>query len=500
MKELEENSSAFIIDCSDFIFDNKSQLPSEQLASLLEQFTLQLEHEYIRYLKKKSKLILIVNNSEIFNSISFNSNPEVLTLNISKPDNEERKAFFGSIASSITFKNKSISLNDEKVWKEAISITDGLSFREIFQMLRVLYSENNKEVKFNDFKSLYRMIYFSKKDSEWEKNEPDKIKKLDEFFNNRIIGQESAISALKKTLIRSLVGLQGIVQSTDSTSKPRGILFFAGPTGVGKTEMAKALSEFVFGDEKRIIRFDMSEYNHEESDQKLIGSAPGYVGYEAGGQLTNAVLEKPFSILLFDEIEKANGKIMDKFLQILEDGRLTSSKGEMVDFSETFIIFTSNIGSNNFQDNFDAESSKKHFIKAVIDYFTNTLKRPEILNRIGIKNIVPFIPLNDEAASKIVELKFKKIAKYLEKNKNIKLAYDNKVISGLQKIVIQNADKSMGGRGLVTRLESIFVDNLSQFIFEHFEKFDNFKTSKIIELETKLSNGNSKIEFNFNIK
>ncbi|AFX74678.1 ATPases with chaperone activity, ATP-binding subunit [Mesomycoplasma hyorhinis SK76] len=121
-------------------------------------------------------------------------------------------------------------------------------------------------------------------------------------------------------------------------------MFFTGPTGTGKTEISKALAEFIFGSENHLIRFDMSEYNLEHSDQKLIGAPPGYEGHEAGGQLTNAIKEKPFSIVLFDEIEKAHGRILDKFLQILEDGRLTSSKGELVDFSETFIIFTSNLG------------------------------------------------------------------------------------------------------------------------------------------------------------
>ncbi|MHB9308697.1 AAA family ATPase, partial [Fusobacterium polymorphum] len=154
-------------------------------------------------------------------------------------------------------------------------------------------------------------------------------------------------------------------------------LFFVGPTGVGKTELAKSLASFIFGDENACIRFDMSEYNHEHSDQRLVGAPPGYVGYEAGGQLTNAVKEKPFCVLLFDEIEKAHGRILDKFLQILEDGRLTDGKGETVYFSETIIIFTSNIGAAEVDSNIEPKEVKKQFVEKVQKHFIEVLRRPE---------------------------------------------------------------------------------------------------------------------------
>ncbi|MDE6472938.1 MAG: AAA family ATPase, partial [Ureaplasma sp.] len=172
-------------------------------------------------------------------------------------------------------------------------------------------------------------------------------------------------------------------------------MFFAGPTGTGKTELSKSIAEFIFGDEKRIIRFDMSEFNHEHSDQRLIGAPPGYVGYDSGGELTNKVKENPFSVLLFDEIEKAHNKILDKFLQILEDGRLTSSQGEIIDFSQTFIIFTSNIGANNANINSSFDDLEKYFINEVKKYFYEELQRPEILNRISEKNIVAFNFITD---------------------------------------------------------------------------------------------------------
>lgn len=224
----------------------------------------------------------------------------------------------------------------------------------------------------------------------------------------------------------------------------------------------------------------MSEYNHEESDQKLIGAAPGYVGYDAGGQLTNAVKEKPFCILLFDEIEKAHNKILDKFLQILEDGRLTSSQGETIDFSETLIIFTSNIGTSEIKDAIaDKETIHNQFISAVKKYFKENLKRPEILNRIGEKNIIPFdFITDDQILDEILEMKLNKIIAKLKEEKFIDL-HINKVDKEFMFEGIKNKyDRTMGGRGLMEKLETNFIDDLSEFIFSNYELIDENKKNK----------------------
>ncbi|MDE6289789.1 MAG: AAA family ATPase, partial [Ureaplasma sp.] len=216
-------------------------------------------------------------------------------------------------------------------------------------------------------------------------------------------------------------------------------MFFAGPTGTGKTELSKSIAEFIFGDEKRIIRFDMSEFNHEHSDQRLIGAPPGYVGYDAGGELTNKVKENPFSVLLFDEIEKAHNKILDKFLQILEDGRLTSSQGEIIDFSQTFIIFTSNIGANKANVNSSFDDLEKYFVNEVKKYFYEELQRPEILNRFSEKNIVAFNFITDfNIIKEIVESKLNKIIKNLLEEKNISLTYNENFINDISEIIQNN--------------------------------------------------------------
>lgn len=215
----------------------------------------------------------------------------------------------------------------------------------------------------------------------------------------------------------------------------------------------------------------MSEYNHEHSDQRLIGAPPGYVGYEAGGQLTNAVKEKPFCVLLFDEIEKAHGRILDKFLQILEDGRLTDGKGETVYFSETIIIFTSNIGAAEVNPDMAPKQVKEEFIEKVKDHFIKKLGRPELLNRIG-DNIVAFNFIdNPEVFTEIAKLKFKTIEDYVVERYGAKIVFENE--DGIFTSIGKKAGKQNGGRGLLNVMETVIINPLSEFIFERSDMLRN---------------------------
>ena len=483
IKATAKNNNQFsrldIIDCSDIFFDKGAMqgVPPAKLSQLIADFMEFNENiKAVRFITNFKKLILYSRNPSTLTNFFSTNNIEFASVVIQKPSKEERSDFFKTYSDYFVNVKDTIEDPDSDDFKDAVVITDGLSYREILQLAKLEVASDEKYT----FKQLYNIANFNKKQSEWESSKNFKdLNKISEELNKRVKGQDYAISQIRKTLIRSFTGLQGITQSSNS-KKPKGILFFVGPTGVGKTEISKALCEYIFGDESRLIRFDMSEYNHEESDQKLIGAAPGYVGYDAGGQLTNAVKEKPFCILLFDEIEKAHNKILDKFLQILEDGRLTSSQGEIVDFSETLIIFTSNIGTSQIKDAIaDKDVVHQQFISAVKDYFKNNLKRPEILNRIGEKNIIPFdFITDDKILDEILDMKLNKIISKLKEEKFIDLRINQADKDFLFDGIKSKYDRTMGGRGLMEKLETNFVDGLSEFIFDNYEFMQDNKNKK----------------------
>jgi ATP-dependent Clp protease ATP-binding subunit ClpA len=267
------------------------------------------------------------------------------------------------------------------------------------------------------------------------------------------------------------MGLTGAHVSAHA-ARPRGILFLAGPTGVGKTELAKAVTQLVFGDERAYTRFDMSEFSAEHSDARLIGAPPGYVGHDAGGELTNAVRQRPFSLILFDEIEKAHPRILDKFLQILEDGRLTDGTGNTVHFSESLLVFTSNLGiyvddaDGNRVRNVEPDTPRSELesrIRAAISHhFQVVLNRPELLNRIG-DNIIVFDFISTPVAHQLVDLFLDNICQRVEKEQRLTLRITDQARRQLHEVA--TADPSFGGRGIGSSLESVFVNPLARALF-----------------------------------
>ena len=230
--------------------------------------------------------------------------------------------------------------------------------------------------------------------------ENEKLLRMEDYLGKRVIGQKEAIAAVSDAVRRSRAGIS-------DPNRPTGSFLFLGPTGVGKTELAKALADFLFDDEKAMVRIDMSEYMEKASVSRLIGAAPGYVGYEQGGQLTEAVRRRPYSVVLFDEVEKANPEIFDVLLQVLDDGRLTDGQGRTVDFKNTILIMTSNLGSQFLvNEDMDADAKKKAVMDAVHMNF-----KPEFLNRLD--DIVMFHPLTREELGGIVDIQVKGVAQRL---------------------------------------------------------------------------------------
>ena len=253
--------------------------------------------------------------------------------------------------------------------------------------------------------------------------ETTKLLKMEDELHKRVIGQEEGVSKVTEAIIRSKAGIKDPIRRTRSglkdPNRPGGSFIFAGPTGVGKTELAKALAEFLFGDEDALIQLDMSEFSEKHTASRLFGAPPGYVGYDEGGQLTEKVRRKPFSVVLFDEVEKAHPDIFNSLLQILEEGRLTDSQGRKVDFKNTVIIMTTNLGTRDinkgvltgFQsaDNLTHDYSR---MKAKVDEELKQHFRPEFLNRVD--DTIVFPPLNKDQIKQIVDLMIAKLAKRME--------------------------------------------------------------------------------------
>ena len=285
-------------------------------------------------------------------------------------------------------------------------------------------------------------------------SEKDKLLHLEAELHERVVGQDEAITAVADAVRRSRAGLQ-------DPKRPIGSFIFLGTTGVGKTELAKALAEYLFDDDNMMTRIDMSEYQEKFSVTRLIGSPPGYVGYDEGGQLTEAIRRKPYSVVLFDEIEKAHPDVFNVLLQVLDDGRLTDNKGRMVNFKNTIIIMTSNIGSNLIRENFEKITAANHdevVEKTKIQVF-ELLKqtiRPEFLNRID--ELIMFAPLNESQIEEIVRLQISQIQKTLKEN-SIKLELTENAIHF---IAAEGFDPQYGARPVKRAIQKYVLNDLSK--------------------------------------
>jgi ATP-dependent Clp protease ATP-binding subunit ClpB len=287
-------------------------------------------------------------------------------------------------------------------------------------------------------------------------SEKDKLLSLEEHLHQRVVGQEEAITAVADAIRRSRAGLQ-------DARKPIGSFIFLGTTGVGKTELAKALAEFLFDDEGMMTRIDMSEYQEKHSVSRLVGAPPGYVGYDEGGQLTEAVRRKPYSVVLLDEIEKAHPDVFNIMLQVLDDGRLTDNKGRVVNFKNTIIIMTSNMGSHIIQENFEKVTEKNK--DAVVDKtkieVMNLLRqtiRPEFLNRID--EVIMFQPLMKNDIKGIITIQLKQLQKML-KQQDITLEFTD---YALDYLVENGFDPQFGARPLKRLIQKEIINLLSKKI------------------------------------
>lgn len=454
-----------------------------------------------------NSLIMIVDKYNDIPAWVYLNNPNLRTISVCVPDRNTRRLYLENLYGELE-PFRILSDEDYGPGKQFVAETEGLQLQELRQILQLAY---RKDIKPESINLAFRLYKYGVPDDPWENLENDILVDIESKLKERVKGQNEAIEKVKTVVTRAVKGLSGL-QHSGASHKPKGVLFFAGPTGVGKTETAKALAESIFGDENACIRFDMSEYRLEHSDQKLFGAPPGYVGYEGGGQLTNAVKNRPFSVILFDEIEKASPTILDKFLQILEDGRMTDNQGNTVYFGETIIIFTSNIGltkeaadpENAFRSTpyrvptitieDPTREDTPEFRKRVTEMLTEGVKayfndngRPELLNRLGDDNIVVFQFINVKDAISICDYKLDKICKTIKAEKNIDINTEGIIEMLHEKAVLERAH---GGRGVGNMLEREFLNPLAGFIC----------TLTDIPTALRCRNGENRIEFEVNVE
>lgn len=398
------------------------------------------------------------------------NNPRLRAVTIPRPDHIIRRALITQITLSLPGFTEAEEKRRDDLHDVFIEQTEGMMLTDVIAITQLCRRE---QLKFEDIGEAVRRYKLGVTEDPWKRIDREKIANADEFIRRRVKGQQAAVTKALDIVKRAITGLSGS-QGSRAGGKPRGIMFLAGPTGTGKTELAKTLTDLLFGDERAYIRFDMSEFSAEHADARLIGAPPGYIGSDMGGELTNAIREKPFAVVLFDEIEKAHPRILDKFLQILDDGVLTSGRGERVYFSEAVIIFTSNLGiyktdpetgirAQHVSSNEPYEEVERKVRGEIENYFKLQLNRPEILNRIG-ENIVVFDFIRPAVAALIFDKMVAGILDRLADKQKITVTLPDEVMAVLREHCLR--DLSNGGRGVGNHLEAWLINPLARALFD----------------------------------
>lgn len=473
----DSEKAVFVLNWSDYFVANPTHqdLAERQLLTLLgkaiaEQPLTQTGSDALK--GPTGLLVIITSNLERTLPLSlYENNPRTKVITVPRPDRPQRLAFF-------TQHQRDLQVAEPKpapgqptrrysscaaILSQMADLCDGLTTVDM-QNLLALSCQLPSKIPPDHLVNHYK---FGKQNSPWKDLDDRRLDNVAEELKKWVMGQDHAMEAVEVMLKSSYMGLGG-------EEKQPQVLFFAGPTGVGKTETAKGIARFLFRDESALIHFDMSEYSHAHDDLRLVGAPPSYVGFEQGGQLTNVIREKPFCVIVFDEIEKAHGSIFDKFLQILEEGRLTDGRGQTVFFDQTVIIFTSNIGQDceNLV-GMDPASLEAHFKEKVISYLADPpradgkggLNRPELVDRIGEDNIIAFRYITDpDIRKKILRSKLARIEEVLHERFGMRLEVSDRCIDWLE----SRSQTGIIRRDITNIVKRYFSKNrLAMFAYEH---------------------------------
>jgi ATP-dependent Clp protease ATP-binding subunit ClpB len=472
----EQRRAAVVIDYASRLAPDPTHLTPEQhsfftFADKLAQEARQKRAASSQRVPLYNPVIWLVASERDLPSWLVTGNEGVRTTVVPLPDLGDRRVVAEFLAGSFADYDDADEEERAQLVERFTQQTEGMTLQSMVSIITLAVDRGLGMREIEDAARCHRVGVL---DNPWKRQHlRERIAHGEERLRGRVIGQEDSIRKSLDIVMRSVTGLTGAHGSPYAT-RPRGVLFFAGPTGVGKTELAKALTELVFGDERAYTRFDMSEFSSEHTAARLIGAPPGYTGFDAGGELTNAVRERPFSLILFDEIEKADGRILDKFLQILEDGRLTDGRGATVYFSEAILVFTSNLGIYvngpdgervaNVQPppQMDRATAEQRIRDEIKRHFNVHLGRPELLNRLG-DNIVVFDFIDADSGTRIFDLLVRNISRRVEREHKATLTFDPAARDQLLALAL--ADLSHGGRGIGSVLENALVNPLARALF-----------------------------------
>ncbi|MER6996717.1 AAA family ATPase [Streptomyces sp. NPDC000410] len=388
--------------------------------------------------------------------------PRVAALHIGPPDPSQRRLWLSWLRHEFQGAADASRTDLEAL----VGATDGMSGWDIDALSRTSWIRNAPVRKPDKLLEVHRLNVSI---DPWTQLDRETVGGAARELGTRVIGQHAAVEAVASALQAAFVGVDF---GSSGTARPRGAFFFVGPTGVGKTELAKAVAELMFGDQSAYARFDMSEYQQEHAAERLAGAPPGYLGHEEGGELTRRVQERPFSVLLFDEIEKAHPKVLDKFLQILEDGRLTDGRGQTAHFSQCLIIFTSNTGADGVQDLLAERGDdlpyamlESHFTWAVEEKF-RSIGRPEIYGRLK-PGVVVFDMLRREHIVRIADRLLGQLAESVRERYQVELVHDTAGIHPwITERMSEPEHQAYGGRQIRNELERLRAAVVRHFI-EH---------------------------------